>query len=210
MNTVNVNAKELRAAVKILNDSGLLKEKIKTVGIKTEVLVEEFCDEVEGLYKDNDTREKIKAMTSIKDLYNNLFEQLEAATAAEEAEEKETVEPVEKEVKVKKGKKAKVEKVAPKKETAKKGIEKKIGEKKAETKVVKTKKERDKYGFGIGTRCNMIMMLAEQGKFTNADIIKKLEGKSKINPNSVYRLLPDKGFIVAKDEKNIITIKKAG
>lgn len=182
-NTITVNVKELKAAIKILNDSKLFKPNLKTVGVKSEVMVEEFVDMVETLYKDEATKEKVSKMKSVKDLYNSLVEQLDEIAIAAEKE----------------------------KETGEEKAEKPKSEKKKKVAEPKAKKERDKYGFGIDTRCAMIMALAEQGKFTNKDIIKKLEGETKISPNAVFALLPGKGFIAVKNEKTgIITIKKNG
>jgi len=76
-NAITVNVKELKAAIKILNDSKLFKPNLKTVGVKSEVMVEEFVDMVEALYKDEATKEKVSKMKSVKDLYNSLVDQLD-------------------------------------------------------------------------------------------------------------------------------------
>jgi len=182
-NTITVNVKELKAAIKILNDSGLLKEKIKVVGVKTEVMVEEFVDMVETLYKDDATKGKVKKMKSVKDLYNNLVEQLDAVE--NEVSEEEIKEP-------------------------KKKIDKKEKKKTVVKKEKKAKVEIGKYGWKADSMCHTIVELAAQNKFTMKDLKKELEGKTKQSIGNILNQLSERGgFISVKDEKTgIITIKK--
>jgi len=123
--SINVNVKELKAAIKLLNDSKLAKKKIKVVGITIEKMVEGFVNTVEVLYAEEKNQEKIKKMKIVKELYNNLAEQLDAA-ANEKEDEKGKEEVATKEKKA--GKKAeKVEKKEVKKIEKDKSGKKKMG-----------------------------------------------------------------------------------
>lgn len=63
-----INAKELKAVVKELNESGVLPKKIRLVGISMENLVKEFSKAIEDLPEDA----KVPQMAA--DFYNDLYE----------------------------------------------------------------------------------------------------------------------------------------
>ncbi|MFA5049224.1 MAG: hypothetical protein WC516_09435 [Patescibacteria group bacterium] len=63
-----INAKELKAVVKELNESGVLPKKIRLVGISVENLVKEFSKAIEELPEDA----KVPQMAA--DFYNDLYE----------------------------------------------------------------------------------------------------------------------------------------
>jgi outer membrane biosynthesis protein TonB len=63
-----INAKELKAVVKELNESGVLPKKIRLVGISIENLVKEFSKAIEELPEDA----KVPQMAA--DFYNDLYE----------------------------------------------------------------------------------------------------------------------------------------
>ena len=62
-----INAKELKAVVKELNESGVLPKKIRLVGISIENLVQEFSKAIEELPEDA----KVPQMAA--DFYNDLY-----------------------------------------------------------------------------------------------------------------------------------------
>ena len=63
-----INAKELKAVVKELNESGVLPKKIRLVGISIENLIKEFSKAIEELPEDA----KVSQMAA--DFYNDLYE----------------------------------------------------------------------------------------------------------------------------------------
>jgi len=62
--------KELGAAVKVLNDSGLIKEKIKIVGQAKETLVNAFVEAVKGIPGGKDGKKCPEAVTQFYNLIN--------------------------------------------------------------------------------------------------------------------------------------------
>ncbi len=89
------------------------------------------------------------------------------------------------------------------------GTEEVIKTKPKKETLTKTKKEKDKYSFGVDTRCAMIMALAETGKYTAIEIKNELEGKTKIAPGNVFVVLKKKtDFMAVYDENKVISIVK--
>ena len=90
------NATEVRKEIGAMNKSGLLKEKIKAVGVNKKDLVESFLAAIESIPEDSDDAKKIPP-TCIK-LYNEIVEgtdpspeeqeKLKAAKAKKEKKEK--------------------------------------------------------------------------------------------------------------------------
>lgn len=94
INLAEVPFKELKKATAALNGSGLLDSKIKTVGVKKEDLLNEFCDAVEKLEEAGEV-EEIPEIAF--DFYNDLasYEEGDEDEDVEEIEEDEDVEDIE-------------------------------------------------------------------------------------------------------------------
>lgn len=99
---------DLRSAVKALNDSGLLAEKIRVAGVKKEEIVKQFTDNLEAL------GEKVELPAPVVDFYNILY-----ADEAEDLEPSSDPEPEKEEEPEPKEKKEEQPKAERKKETRK-------------------------------------------------------------------------------------------
>ena len=74
---------DLRSAVKALNDTGLLEEKIRVAGIKKEEIVEKFTKAIEGF------EEGAELPAVVIDFYSDLYaDEIEEEPEKEEKEEK--------------------------------------------------------------------------------------------------------------------------
>jgi hypothetical protein len=67
-----VNAKELREQMGALNATGILEEKLKTVGVKKEVMVDSFLKAVNGVPEGSE--EEAKLPDSVVEFYNSIVE----------------------------------------------------------------------------------------------------------------------------------------
>ena len=67
-----VNAKDLRVQMGALNEAGVLEEKLKTVGVKKEVMVASFLKAVEGIPEGSDLEKKLP--DSVVNFYNAIVE----------------------------------------------------------------------------------------------------------------------------------------
>lgn len=85
MKTVEeVDVKHMKEAVKALNESGLLKKKIKVVGTSNKNMLDEFVDSIDKLPEDTDFP------TIVASFYNDLFPAEENGDAAEVSEDDDT------------------------------------------------------------------------------------------------------------------------
>jgi len=67
-----VNAKELREQIGALNATGVLEEKLKTVGIKKEVMVDSFLKAVDSIPEGSEEEKKLP--DSVVEFYNSIVE----------------------------------------------------------------------------------------------------------------------------------------
>lgn len=81
-----VNAKDLRKAIGELNSTGLIDPKIRTVGVKKEVLYKSFLDGVQGV---PETEEAKLAESTIK-FYNSIVQGEDPSEEELKKQEKET------------------------------------------------------------------------------------------------------------------------
>ncbi len=201
-----IDRKELIEMIQLLNNETVILEKIgmdaiKTSKTNTQRLTFKFRDMMHAI-------DGNKLLDDIPEVCWNFYHDNRDHLAIEK-EKKEIVKTESEEVTEKIENNIKRKKVEKEKDKEK-HVEK-------ESKPKKSTKEKDKYGFGIGTKCSMIMALAEKGKYTCKQIMKELEGKSKINPNSVFSILDGKHpvykgitrpFKVVFDEDKVVSIVK--
>lgn len=174
-----IDGKELKSAVKLINDSGLLEEldkkNLRVVGIKMEVLAEEMGDVVDALAdkgKDGELPE------SVITCYNNIF----GTAEPEDAPEEEKVEPEKK------------EKPAPKKNAKK--------EEPAEKKVSPaSKKPRSCYGHIASAKSGKLDELLKEGA-TYAELMETCDVKLHRVKGHVT-VLKNKGLtVLLKEDKD--------
>jgi hypothetical protein len=67
-----VNAKELRVQMGALNGVGILEEKLKTVGVKKEAMVDSFLKAVEGIPEGSEDEKKLP--DAVVQYYNSIVE----------------------------------------------------------------------------------------------------------------------------------------
>jgi len=67
-----VNANDLRTQMGALNKAGILKEKLKTVGVKKEVMVSSFLAAVESIPAESEEEKKLP--DSVVEFYNGIVE----------------------------------------------------------------------------------------------------------------------------------------
>jgi len=67
-----VNAKDLRVQMGVLNETGILEEKLKTVGVKKEVMVDTFLKAVESIPEGSPEEKKLP--DSVVNFYNSIVE----------------------------------------------------------------------------------------------------------------------------------------
>jgi hypothetical protein len=67
-----VNAKDLRVQMGALNETGVLEEKLKTVGVKKEVMVDSFLKAVESIPEGSE--EEAKLPDSVVEFYNSIVD----------------------------------------------------------------------------------------------------------------------------------------
>jgi outer membrane biosynthesis protein TonB len=80
MNVENVELKDLKDAVKALNEADILETKIKVIGVSKEKLAADLCDIVSQMVENN-----LEVPDGVMEVYNALNE--EAAAPAEKEEE---------------------------------------------------------------------------------------------------------------------------
>lgn len=185
---MEVDMKELKEAIKALNETGELDPKIKIVGTKKEVLVELFTEAVEMLEKEErDIPDKAVL------LYNVLYNEEEGEETEPEIEPK-------KETPKKKAAPKKKEKAKEKKETPKK--------KAPEKKEKKSTAKKDDFGFTIGSQKNLFVKAIKKKAMTMADV-KELDWNEKHSTfYDVFKGLVERN-LAEKDEKtNKMKIKK--
>ena len=83
---VDVKFKDLRIAVVALNESGLIKESIRLVGVDRNVTNKQFMDAVEGIPDDPETGKFPKVDPVILEYFNKMLD-LEEKVAKGDAEE---------------------------------------------------------------------------------------------------------------------------
>ena len=83
---VDVKFKDLRIAVVALNESGLIKESIRLVGVDRNVINKQFMDAVEGIPDDPETGKFPKVDPVILEYFNKMLD-LEEKVAKGDAEE---------------------------------------------------------------------------------------------------------------------------
>jgi hypothetical protein len=84
-----VNIKELKEACKDLNDSGLLKNKLRMVGLSNAVLLKSFTDAIEAITDEN---EDVDIPNGIAEFYNSLLDEEDLVPEVEEEVEDPEVE----------------------------------------------------------------------------------------------------------------------
>ena len=200
MNAEAIDMKELKEAVKALNDTGEVDPKIKVVGTKKEKLIELFIENLETL---NDNGVDLPTVSI--EFYNALPEDEETDKgSAEEPKEKEEEPGIKGALagaalrQQQKGKKPKGKKAPAKKETKKKD-EKKPKEKSDPVQRKETKK--DEFGFTVGCQANLFAKAIKKKMMTMAEV-KELDWNEKGRTfYDVFNKLVEEGFAV-KDEKS--------
>jgi len=177
---VDVKFKDLRIAVVALNESGLIKESIRLVGVDRNVTNKQFMDAVEGIPDDPETGKFPKVDPVILEYFNKMLD-LEEKVAKGDAEELPA---------------KKAEKKAPAKKAEKKAPAKKA-EKKAPAK-------KNKYGHRVGSQASLIDNCFDKGG-TFEEIAKVLKLTTSRIKNHYYHMIRDKGakFSVKVDKYKI-------
>ena len=189
-----IDMKELKEAIKALNETGEVDPKIKIVGTKKETLIDLFIEGVETLSDDG-----IDMPAVVIEFYNSLPED-EEGTVEEPDETKPETEPEKKE-------KPKAKKKAAKKTPAKK--EKPKAEKKPKSDPVQRKEtKRDEFGFTVGCQSNLFAKAIKRKAMTMADV-KKLDWNEKSRTfYDVFNDLVEKGLAVKDEKTNKMKIVK--
>lgn len=145
---VEVNFKDLRAAVVDLNKSGLIKKQIVLVGVAKEKIYEDFMAAMDKIEDDPETKEFPKGAEIALAYFNKMVDE----------EKKEKTETVEKEKPAKPEKEKKAPKAKPEKAEKKEKPQKEKKEKPAKEKV-----EKNKYGHRKGSQAALIDDAFEKG-----------------------------------------------
>jgi len=148
---VEVNFKDLRAAVVDLNKSGLIKKQVVLVGVAKEKIYEDFMAAMDKIEDDPETKEFPKGAEIALAYFNKMVDE----------EKKEKTEMVEK---AKPAKPAKEKKDKPKKEKKEAGPSRKLKPaKEKKEKPVKEKVGKNKYGHREGSQAALIDDAFEKG-----------------------------------------------
>jgi len=194
------DAKELKAAVKALNDSGELEDKIKVVGVSNDDLLETFTEAVELLYE-----AEIDVPNEAIEFYNSVYAE-DSAEEGEEEEEEEEKAPAKKKPAPKKKPAAKKKPAVKKKPEVKKKapVKKKATLKKKDTKKPAAKKstvKRDAFGFAVGSKAALFVKAISTKTGRTMAEIKKLDWNDKnATFYDIFNRLVEKD-LVKKDEK---------
>ncbi len=190
-----IDNNKLKEAAKALNDSGLLEEKLKVIGVGKEALAANFCEAIDGL--DDDAAGKIETECPIAvEMYNTLL-----ADELPPADEKPAKEKDEKPAKEKAEKPAKEKAEKPAKE------KKEVAKEKAE-KPAKEKKEVAKGPFGsvIGSAANNIDTLLEAGTTFEAVMAKAGVSRARVSAHIKF-LEVNRNVKVTRDEENLKAVR---
>lgn len=177
-----VNPKDLKAAIKALNNTGALESKIKIVGTKTADLVALFTEAVEAMHEEE---------MEIPDEAILVYNAMDGEGKEEEPESKQEEKPKQK-------KKAPAKKPAKKKAEAPK---KKAATKKQEpTKSKSATSEKDDFGYAVGCR-NSLFCKAIKKKMMTMKEVKELDWNEKnATFYTVFNQLVESG-VAEKDKK---------
>ncbi|TET78738.1 MAG: hypothetical protein E3J43_04215 [Candidatus Heimdallarchaeota archaeon] len=200
MDVKTISMNDLKEAVKALNDTGEVDPKIKVVGTKKEIIVEQFTKALEAL---NEAGTELPTVSI--EFYNALYEGEEETEPKEtEEEEQNRMEDERQEDPVDEDEKEKETK--PKKKT-KANKEKKKADKKAPAKketrsdpVQRKDTKKDDYGFTVGSQNNLFCKAIKKKMMSMADI-KEIDWNEKSRTfYDTFNRLVEKG-LATKDEK---------
>lgn len=177
----DVNPKDLKTAIKALNDTGALESKIKVVGTKTEVLLELFTEAVEAM-----NSEEMEIPDEAIEVYNILYAE-EEESKGEEIKTEPKPEP------------------EPEPEKEEETLKKKAPAKKAKGKAPIAK---DDFGYRIDSQ-NSLFCQAIKKKAMAMKEVKELDwNKRKAVFYNIFNSLMERNLAEKDEETGIMTMKE--